>query len=158
MTGTDKITTLSLGASLSLIALLRAGPERLRGPLLQLLRIRSQPDLQIFLSKLRWIAALSAVFGVNRVLNHLSRNNWVLPSSTKWNWPKEVAVVTGGSSGIGSNIVKGLAEKGVKVAVVDIQEPTQFGQCEYRHVSRLIARLRNVAQTRMCTSSSATSR
>lgn len=39
-------------------------------------------------------------------------------------WDNEVAVVTGGSSGIGALTVMGLAEKGVRVAVLDIVEPT----------------------------------
>jgi NAD(P)-dependent dehydrogenase (short-subunit alcohol dehydrogenase family) len=39
----------------------------------------------------------------------------------KWDWKREVAVVTGGCSGIGLEIVKQLMRKGVKVAVFDIQ-------------------------------------
>lgn len=31
--------------------------------------------------------------------------------------------MTGGSDGIGANIVKLLAEKGIKIAILDIQEP-----------------------------------
>ena len=39
-------------------------------------------------------------------------------------WDKEVAVVTGGSDGIGKNIALLLAEKGVKVVSLDIRPPT----------------------------------
>jgi 3-oxoacyl-ACP reductase-like protein len=127
---TDRLTTLTLETSISLIALLRAGPENIRAPLLEFLRIKSQPDLQIVIRKLKWAAIVSGVIAINRVLNHLSRNKWVLVSKTKWDWPNEVAVVTGGSSGIGACVVKGLAEKGLKVAVVDLVEPTQFASCE----------------------------
>lgn len=42
----------------------------------------------------------------------------------KWDWVKEVAVVTGGSSGIGLETVKGLAKAGIKVAILDIQKPS----------------------------------
>ena len=85
------------------------------------------------MKKLRWVALISGAIALNRKLNHLSRNNWILPSKTRWNWPNEVAVVTGGSGGIGGFIVKGLAEKGVKVAVIDLVEPTQFDACEFNH-------------------------
>jgi all-trans-retinol dehydrogenase (NAD+) len=126
---TDTISTLSLGTSLSLIAVLRRGPESLKGPLLQILRIQSQPDLKIFLSRLAVIASISGVIASNRILNHLARNNWLLAKQTDWDWPNEVAVVTGGSGGIGANVVQGLARKGIKVAVIDIVEPSQFSQC-----------------------------
>jgi len=42
----------------------------------------------------------------------------------KYDWEREVAVVTGGSDGIGKEIVLLLAEKGVKVAVLDVQPLT----------------------------------
>lgn len=45
-------------------------------------------------------------------------------SSDKYDWPKEIAVVTGGAGGIGSHIVKLLAETGMKVVVLDVQEMT----------------------------------
>ena len=64
-------------------------------------------------------------------------NNWVAKADTaRWNWPKEIAVVTGGANGIGlckfvfsskisliasaSVVVKGLIARGVKVAVLDV--------------------------------------
>jgi hypothetical protein len=131
MTTTDKITTLSLGTALGLIALLRNGPHNLREPLLRLLKLYSQPDLELFVRKLAWVAGIAGVVKTNRFLNHLARNNWTFPSDTTWNWPEEVAVVTGGSGGIGGYIVKGLAEKGVKVAIVDIVEPKQFDECKF---------------------------
>lgn len=47
-------------------------------------------------------------------------NNW--KKDTTYDWPNEIAVVTGGAGGIGGNVVKLLAERGVKVVVLDIQE------------------------------------
>ena len=38
----------------------------------------------------------------------------------------QVAVVTGGSGGTGEHIVKGLAEKGLKVVVLDVRTPKEF--------------------------------
>jgi len=71
---------------------------------------------------LKWLFALGLVARVNRVLNTAALNAWRLKSEKRrWDWKKEVAVVTGGCSGIGEVVVKGLMKKGVKVAVIDIQ-------------------------------------
>ena len=63
--------------------------------------------------------------GIARLLNaYLSRgaqNNW---TSAQYDWEKEVAVITGGSDGIGKHIALLLAEKGVKIASLDIRPPT----------------------------------
>ena len=55
----------------------------------------------------------------NRVIN-----NW---TSDKYDWNREVVVVTGGSDGIGKIVVQLLAEKGIKVAVLDVQDLTYEG-------------------------------
>ncbi|KAH7551372.1 hypothetical protein BM1_09688 [Bipolaris maydis] len=52
----------------------------------------------------------------NRVIN-----NW---TSDKYYWDREVVVVTGGSDGIGKIVVQLLAEKGIKIAVLDVQDLT----------------------------------
>jgi all-trans-retinol dehydrogenase (NAD+) len=53
----------------------------------------------------------------NLFLNWGVMNNW---QSDQYDWAKEIVVVTGGSGGIGSFIVKLLAERGIKVAVLDV--------------------------------------
>jgi NAD(P)-dependent dehydrogenase (short-subunit alcohol dehydrogenase family) len=52
-------------------------------------------------------------------------NNW---NKDTYDWEKEIVVVTGGSDGIGKAIVHLLAEKGIKVAVLDVQKLTYEGK------------------------------
>ncbi|EAQ84344.1 hypothetical protein CHGG_08358 [Chaetomium globosum CBS 148.51] len=52
----------------------------------------------------------------------MASNSWRLTAAKGWDWPNEIAVVTGGSSGIGKGIVERLVALGVRVAVLDIQE------------------------------------
>ncbi|KAI0482753.1 dehydrogenase/reductase SDR family member 8 [Xylariaceae sp. FL0804] len=48
-------------------------------------------------------------------------NNW---KRDRYDWPREIAVVTGGAGGIGGHLVKLLAESGLTVVVLDIQPLT----------------------------------
>ena len=64
---------------------------------------------------------LGCVWAINRLLTKAAEDNWLLRSSVdEWQWENEVAVITGGSNGIGALITEGLAAKGVTVAVIDI--------------------------------------
>ncbi|KAF5624253.1 retinal short-chain dehydrogenase reductase [Fusarium tjaetaba] len=51
-----------------------------------------------------------------------TRNNW---ADDKYDWKREVVLVTGGAGGIGGRIVKLFEEMGVKVVVLDVQ-PMSF--------------------------------
>lgn len=63
-----------------------------------------------------------AIFNLlNKILNSWSLNNWRVTADKRWRWDKEVAVVTGGCGGIGKELVLGLARRGVKVAIFDVQ-------------------------------------
>lgn len=68
--------------------------------------------------------------GVTRVVNGwLSNkvlNNWV---SDKYDWAKEIVVVTGGAGGIGGEMVKLFEENGITVVVLDVQ-PMTFETCK----------------------------
>ncbi|KAL1954578.1 hypothetical protein VTO42DRAFT_913 [Malbranchea cinnamomea] len=67
---------------------------------------------------LQILVAVGLVRWVNNWLNRKALNNWV---SDKYDWSKEIVVLTGGSDGIGQRIAMRLALRGVKVAVLDIQ-------------------------------------
>ena len=41
-------------------------------------------------------------------------------TSDEYDWGKEIVLVTGGAGGIGGKVVQLLAEKGVKVVVLDV--------------------------------------
>lgn len=72
--------------------------------------------------------ALGLLLKANRVLNRLSLNNWT--QSKRWDNKHELVLITGGCSGIGKEIASSLAKKGVRVVVLDIQDPT-FTEGEY---------------------------
>ncbi|KAF3008390.1 hypothetical protein E8E13_000330 [Curvularia kusanoi] len=52
----------------------------------------------------------------------MAQNSWRLRAGQGWDWPNEIAVVTGGSSGIGKCIVERLSRLGLRVVVLDVQE------------------------------------
>lgn len=72
------------------------------------------------------ILGFGVVRFVNLAMNSLAHNNWRIsssPPSKSWDWPNEIAVVTGGCGGIGMSLVEGLTAKGVRVAVLDVADP-----------------------------------
>jgi hypothetical protein len=68
------------------------------------------------------VIAAKVVIAFNKWITHRWINNFI--DDTTWNWPKEIAVVTGGSSGIGAAIVHELAENNVKTIILDVNPPT----------------------------------
>ncbi|KAL5397590.1 hypothetical protein PMIN06_012336, partial [Paraphaeosphaeria minitans] len=95
-------------------------------------RIASQNET--LFRTLKSLVALGVLGSISGFLDDKVVNNW---KSDEWDWKKEVVVVTGGSDGIGKSIVFLLAEKGIKVGVLDVQPLTyeappsvQFFQCD----------------------------
>lgn len=78
------------------------------------------PSTLISLAK--WAFGLTSTHYLSSQLTEFSRNNWRLSDAHRWNWKEEVAVVTGGCSGIGEEMVKSLSKKGVKVVILDVTD------------------------------------
>lgn len=81
------------------------------------------------LKHLKTLVGLSVLNSLSSWLDNGVINNW---KSDTYDWSKEVVVVTGGSDGIGKIVVQLLAEKGIKVAVLDVQELTYEGMLSPR--------------------------
>lgn len=78
----------------------------------------------------RWLSLLLAFVAlktVHRALNRLARNNGWKADPPVWSFDKgygDVVVITGGSTGIGKEMVEILARKTNKIAVIDLAPPT----------------------------------
>jgi all-trans-retinol dehydrogenase (NAD+) len=113
---------------------LTKGPAALREPLLNLLgKALSPTNVGRFITALKWTFYIGIISKVNQALNDWATNNWQWKTEKdKWDFKREVAVVTGGCSGIGLEIVRGLMRKGVKVAVFDVQAlPKEIENCRF---------------------------
>lgn len=107
------------------------GPLRFRENALAILnRMHVKLTLAGATATLKWLCGLGVLAHVNHWANRWALNHWQLRSDTeRWNWSREVAVVTGGCSGIGAVITKFLLAKGIKVAILDVSPlPTAFDQ------------------------------
>ncbi|KAH4019645.1 hypothetical protein HBI09_183880 [Parastagonospora nodorum] len=71
--------------------------------------------------KCAYIILYSISVRLVNILNKRALNNGV---SDAFNWDEEMVVVTGGAGGIGGDMVKQLASKGTKIAVLDVMPLT----------------------------------
>ena len=67
------------------------------------------------------VVALGVVRSINNFLTQQTANNWV--SSDPWDSSRELILLTGGCSGIGKQVMEDLARTGVRVIILDINEP-----------------------------------
>ncbi|BGP21931.1 retinol dehydrogenase 10 [Rhodotorula toruloides] len=65
------------------------------------------------------VFALAAGLHANSVINRAARNNFARDRKG-WDWKSEVVVITGGAGGLGSEVARRLANKGIKVVVLDV--------------------------------------
>jgi all-trans-retinol dehydrogenase (NAD+) len=73
------------------------------------------------IKSLKYLLAFGTIYRLNRWSNRLAVNNFT--SDSKWNWEKEIVVVTGGSSGIGALMVQQFAKRNITVIALDIRPP-----------------------------------
>lgn len=121
------LSTLALNPALTgpLLYLLASSPSPLRTRLAtQFQTLRDPVRVAALVKALKWLLALGLARAANRGLNSLALNNWRLGfgggEKERWRWDDEVAVVTGGCSGIGRMVVQKLGAAGVRVAVLDV--------------------------------------
>ncbi|KAL1306125.1 hypothetical protein AAFC00_004239 [Neodothiora populina] len=114
--------TLTPVLTASALYVLTRGPPSLQQPLLtKLLTYISPRTLSRLITGLKVLLGASLLKTLNLSLSAWAGNNFTLFSSTKgWDWPNEIAVVTGGSSGFGALFTADLTAKGIKVVVLDI--------------------------------------
>ncbi|KEZ42089.1 Uncharacterized protein SAPIO_CDS6324 [Scedosporium apiospermum] len=82
------------------------------------------------------LAAFGAFLNANEYLNRQVNNNWT--SKSQWDWDnKEIIVVTGGSSGIGANLIGKLLDRNpnTRIVVIDFAplawEPPKGARIHY---------------------------
>jgi 3-oxoacyl-ACP reductase-like protein len=94
--------------------------------------VQALPIAQSTLTSIaKWAFGITSAHYLSSQLTELARNNWRLSDAHRWNWKEEIAVVTGGCSGIGEEIVKALAKRGVKVVIIDVSAlPDRLESCE----------------------------
>lgn len=66
---------------------------------------------------------------IRTIVNYLSdktRNNWV---KDRYDWSREIVLITGGAAGIGAQMVKLFDELAIEVVVLDVQ-PMTFATCK----------------------------
>ncbi|KAK6827244.1 NAD(P)-binding protein [Apiospora arundinis] len=79
-------------------------------------------DLRNLTRILGVLATVGVVRKINAALNAWATNSWQIRAGQGWNWPSEIAVVTGGCSGIGKAIAEALILHGIRVVVLDVQD------------------------------------
>ncbi|KHN97099.1 short-chain dehydrogenase/reductase 2 [Metarhizium album ARSEF 1941] len=117
----------SLGAAVQspflsgpLLAALLCAPDPVRQQVLR--HAPAGLDVDAARKVLQALLGLGLLKSINRGLSSMAANGWRATAAPGWDWPSEVAVVTGGCSGIGHCIVRRLAARRVRVAVLDVQD------------------------------------
>jgi len=118
-----KNVPLSPAVTGALLFLLTKAPEQLRAPVLQgLSQYLSPRNFERAITTLKWLCTLGVARNLHIWLSTLAQNNFRFRSEAhRYNWPNEIAVVTGACSGFGALITKGLAANGINVMAVDVR-------------------------------------
>lgn len=76
--------------------------------------------------RLRLLFYVAVARGLSGWFSDRVRNNWV---SDRYDWSKEIVLITGGAAGLGAAMVKLLDEIKVRVVVLDVQRMT-YAACK----------------------------
>ncbi|KAK5175778.1 uncharacterized protein LTR77_000918 [Saxophila tyrrhenica] len=108
----------------ALLYSLTKAPDQVKQHALQHLgKYLSPKNITRTITALKWLFALGLTRNVHVFLSNLAQNNFRFRSERRnYDWPNEIAVVTGSSSGFGALISKGLADKGINVMCLDLAE------------------------------------
>jgi NAD(P)-dependent dehydrogenase (short-subunit alcohol dehydrogenase family) len=106
-----------------LLAALLYAPDNIKQQVLQ--HLPASFNMDVAQKVLQVLLGLGALKALNQGLSSMAANSWRVAAAKGWDWPREIAVVTGGCSGIGYCIVKRLVARKVKVAILDIQSLPQ---------------------------------
>ncbi|KAH7117949.1 dehydrogenase/reductase SDR family member 8 precursor [Dendryphion nanum] len=108
----------------ALLWILTKGPTDAREFVLsRFTSLRDPEQLARVIKALKGAFVVGLFSTVDNALTKIALNAWRVRSQKKqWDFAQELAVVTGGCSGIGELTVKGLLDKGIKVAILDIQQ------------------------------------
>ncbi|KAH7081662.1 hypothetical protein BKA63DRAFT_435683 [Paraphoma chrysanthemicola] len=144
------------GDTISRLLKLTALNPALTLPLLLLARYTTKGNIigrehATALGHLKTLATVGVLASVSRWLDAAVTNNW---SNDTYVWSREVVVVTGGSDGIGKVVTQLLAERGIKVAVLDVQELTyeapptvRFFHCDLSSPSSIASAASSIRST-----------
>ena len=129
-----------------LLLVLLKGPENVREKLIGLLKTTPglrNIELNTVISVLKGLLAYGVVSYTNSFFNNFALNRFRLTKDgTSWNWPNEIVLITGGSSGFGKLMTEKLASKVKKVVVLDVQSPPKEFEnsmsCYSSSIKRLI--------------------
>jgi len=106
----------------ALLLALTQAPASIRDPLADTLRqYISTSGLDRTVTALKWLFGIGLYRIASDFLGDLAQNNFRLRSERhRYDWPKEIAVVTGAASGFGRLISEGLASHGINVMALDL--------------------------------------
>lgn len=107
-----------------LLYIFTIAPKGVQQPILESLSAYvSYTILGHTVTALKWLFALGMASTLNSFFSELAQNNFRWKSEKhRYDWPKEIAVVTGAGSGFGRLISEGFASHGIRVMALDIHE------------------------------------